>query len=165
VNLVVGVSDMRLSNDPEATLVTYSLGSCIAVAIYDPVARAGGLLHFMLPDSSLDPEKAQRKPFMFADTGIPLLFKGAYKLGAKKNRMQVVVVGGAQVSRGEDFFNIGKRNYLAVRKIFWRNNVLVNFKSVGGNNNRTLRLKINDGRILLKESANGQLKYPAGSGR
>ena len=83
MNIVVGVSDMKASNDPTGTLVTYSLGSCIGVAIYDPVAKAGGLLHFMLPESSLDPEKASTRPFMFADSGIPRLFKAVYKLGGE----------------------------------------------------------------------------------
>ncbi len=165
MNVVVGVSDMMISNHPEATLVTYSLGSCIGVAIYDPIVKAGGMLHFMLPDSSLDPEKAQRNPYMFADTGIPLLFKAVYKLGAQKHRMQVVVVGGAQVTKGKDFFNIGKRNYLALRKMFWKNNVMVNFKSVGGTENRTLRLDIKDGRTWLKESGNCQVRYPITTGR
>lgn len=165
MNVVVGVSDMMISNNPEETLVTYSLGSCIGVAVYDPKVKVGGMLHFMLPDSSLDPAKAQKNPYMFADTGIPLLFRGAYKLGAKKNRMQVVVVGGAQVSKGKDFFNIGKRNYLAVRKIFWKNNVMVNFKSVGGTENRTLRLDIKDGRTWLKESGKRQVRYPIATGR
>ena len=165
MNVVVGVSDMVISNNPEATLVTYSLGSCIGVAIYDPKVKVGGMLHFMLPDSSLDPEKAQKNPYMFADTGIPLLFKVAYKLGAQKNRIQVVVVGGAQVSKGKDFFNIGKRNFLAVRKIFWKNNVMVNFKSVGGSDNRTLRLDIKDGRTWLKESGKSQGRYLIPIGR
>jgi chemotaxis protein CheD len=165
VNVVVGVSDMMVSNNPETTLVTYSLGSCIGLAIYDPIVKVGGMLHFMLPDSCLDPEKAQKNPYMFADTGIPLLFKETYKLGAKKNRMQVVVVGGAQVSKGKDFFNIGKRNYLALRKIFWKNNVMVNFKSVGGNDNRTIRLDIRNGRTWLKESGKRQGRYLIATGR
>ena len=83
MNLIVGVSDMKVSNDREAILITYSLGSCIGVAIYDSVARVGGLLHYMLPESGLDQEKARKNPYMFADTGIPALFKAAYKLGAK----------------------------------------------------------------------------------
>jgi len=165
VNVVVGVSDMVISNNPEATLVTYSLGSCIGVAIYDPKVKVGGMLHFMLPDSSLDPEKAQKNPYMFADTGIPLLFKDAYKLGAQKNRMQVVVVGGAQVTKGKDFFNIGKRNFLALRKIFWKNNVMVSFKSVGGSENRTLRLEVKDGSTWLKESGKRQGRYLIPIGR
>lgn len=71
---------MKISNTPGTVLVTYSLGSCIAVAIYDPLVRVGGMLHFMLPDSELDPEKAQNNPFMFADTGIPSLFKATSTL-------------------------------------------------------------------------------------
>ena len=109
MNLTVGVSDMKVSDDPKSVLVTYSLGSCIGVAIYDPVVRIGGLLHFMLPESNLDPTKAKNNPFMFADTGIPALFKSAYKLGAKKQRIKVVVVGGAQILDQQGFFNIGKR--------------------------------------------------------
>jgi len=156
VNIVVGVSDMKVSNDPDSVLVTYSLGSCIGVSIYDQVARIGGLLHFMLPESSLDPKKAEKNPFMFADTGIPALFKAAYALGAAKQRMKVVVVGGAQVLDQQGFFNIGKRNHMAVRKIFWKNNVMVNYEDVGGNSNRTIRLMIRDGKTLLKVSGQGE---------
>ena len=158
MDINVGVADMKVSNKPEAVLTTYSLGSCIGIAIYDAVARVGGLLHFMLPDSSLDPEKAKRKPHMFADTGIPLLFKAAYKLDAKKQRMRVVVVGGAHVLDQKGFFNIGKRNDMAVRKVFHRNNVIVDFKDVGGNVNRTLKLSVKNGEILLKTSGQGEKK-------
>jgi chemotaxis protein CheD len=152
MNIVVGVADMKVSNDPEDILVTYSLGSCIGIAVHDPVARVGGILHFMLPGSELDRGKASQKPFMFADTGIPRLFKSAYELGAKKNRMRVVVVGGSQVLDQQGFFNIGKRNQMAVRKIFHRNNVMIDYSDVGGNSNRTLRLAVKDGRTSLKVS-------------
>ena len=94
--LTVGVGDCKVSNAPESVLATYALGSCIAIAIYDPVAAVAGLLHFMLPVSSINPEKAGRNPFIFADTGIPLLLQAAYRLGAKKNRLVVRVVGGAR---------------------------------------------------------------------
>ena len=60
MTLTVGVSNMKVSDDPEAVLVTYSLGSCIGIAIYDAVVRVGGLLHFMLPESSLDLNKAKK---------------------------------------------------------------------------------------------------------
>jgi len=156
MNIVVGVSDMKASNDPNGTLITYSLGSCIGVAIYDPVARAGGLLHFMLPDSSLDSEKASTRPFMFADTGIPRLFKAVYALGGKKQRMRVFVVGGSQVLDQKGFFNIGKRNEMAVRKIFHRNNVVIDYQDTGGNSNRTVRLAIANGETRLKVSGEGE---------
>jgi chemotaxis protein CheD len=158
MNLTVGVSDMKVSDDPESVLVTYSLGSCIGVAIYDPVVRIGGLLHFMLPESSLDLDKAKNNPFMFADTGIPALFKSAYKLGAKKQRIKVIVAGGAQILDQQGFFNIGKRNDMATRKIFHRNNVFIDYRDVGGNVNRTIRLAIKDGEASMKVSGREEKK-------
>ena len=89
--IIVGISDLKISGDVEDILITYALGSCIAVAIYDRSVKVGGLLHFMLPDSKLDLKKARTMPGMFADTGIPLLFKSCYKLGAQKNRIVVKI--------------------------------------------------------------------------
>ncbi len=152
MNIIVGVSDMKVSNDPGSTLITYSLGSCIGVVIYDPTVKVGGLLHFMLPESELDKDKAQKNPYMFADTGIPALFKATYKLGAAKQRMRVIVVGGAQVLDQKGFFNIGKRNHMAVRKIFWKNKVMVDYEDVGGNVNRTIKIDIGSGDVFLKIS-------------
>lgn len=156
MNVIVGVADMRVSNDTEAVLITHSLGSCIGVAIYDPVARVGGLLHYMLPESSIDGVKAKKRPFMFGDTGIPLLFKETYKLGAKKNRIKIIVVGGAQILDQKGLFNIGKRNHTLLRKMFFKNNVMVDFEDVGGSVNRTLKMTIKDGQAWLKTGGMGE---------
>ena len=156
MNIIVGVSDMKVSNDPEATLVTYSLGSCIGVCIYDPVVKVGGILHYMLPESDLDKAKAQKNPYMFADTGIPLLFKSTYKYGAVKQRMKVIVAGGAQILDQKGFFNIGKRNHIALRKLFFKNNVMIEHEDVGGSSNRTLRLNMETGLITIKVSGSGE---------
>ena len=155
MNLIVGVADMKVSKNPEDILVTYSLGSCIGLAVYDPVANVGGLLHYMLPESSLDGNKAQKNPYMFGDTGIPLLFKTAYQLGAKKNRLKIMVVGGAQIHDQKGLFNIGKRNHAVLRKMFWKNNVMTDFEEVGGSCNRTLKLEIKSGEAWLKTSGVG----------
>jgi chemotaxis protein CheD len=154
--ITVGVSDMKVSADMESVIVTYSLGSCVGISIYDQVSRVGGVLHFMLPDSTLDPVKAQKNPFMFADTGIPSLFNAAYQLGAKKQRMKVVVVGGAQTLDQKGFFNIGKRNIMAVKQMFWKNKVMIDYEDVGGNVNRTIRLVVKTGQNLLKISGQGE---------
>ena len=148
--LIVGVADAKLTSEPDQTLVTYALGSCIAVAIHDPVAKVGGMLHFMLPESSLDPEKAQKNPHMFADTGIPLLFRTAYGLGAEKKRLQVGVFGGAQVMDDSSMFNIGKRNHAALRKIFWKAGVFIHKEAVGGTTARTVRLDVSTGKMFLR---------------
>ena len=155
---IVGVADMQVSGNPGEVIVTYSLGSCIGVVIYDEAVRAGGILHYMLPDSSLDREKASRNPYMFADTGIPRLFKHSYQLGARKNRMKVYVAGGAEILDQKGFFNIGKRNYMALKKIFFKNNVLIDKENVGGNVNRTVRLEIGTGAIHVKTSGSKEVK-------
>lgn len=146
---------MKASDDPDVTLATHSLGSCIGVAVYDPAAKVGGLLHYMLPESELDPNKAKTRPLMFADTGIPLLFKACYKLGAVKGRMIAKIAGGSQIMDASGVFNIGKRNYAALRKMFWRNNVLVDAEDIGGTSNRTMWLSIATGELVLKVSGEG----------
>ncbi len=148
-NLVVGVGDCKVSKDPEDCLVTYALGSCIAIVIHDPAAQVAGLLHYLLPDSSIDPAKAARNPYMFADTGIPALFHLAYGLGAKKSRLRVTVAGGAQVLASE-FFNIGKRNQLAMKKILWRAGVLIHHEETGGEQSRTIRMDARSGKTFIK---------------
>lgn len=157
-NIIVGVSDMKVSNDPDGILVTYSLGSCIGVAVYDTYVNVGGMLHFMLPESNLDKTKSEINPYMFADTGIPRLFKAAYKFGAKKENMRVIIAGGSQVLDQQGFFNIGKRNQMAVRKMFHRNNVIIDYCDTGGNVNRTIRMSIKNGDTWVKVSGQGEKK-------
>lgn len=148
--LTVGVGDCKVSSGPESVLTTYALGSCIAVAIHDPVAGVGGLLHYMLPESSLNPEKARESPYMFADTGVPRLFHAAYQLGAEKRRLVVRVAGGAQVMDENGVFNIGKRNHLALRKILWKAGVIIHAEEVGGTTSRTVRLEVASGRFFIR---------------
>ena len=156
LNITVDISDLKVSNNPDVTLVTYSLGSCIGLAVWDPEVKVGGMLHYMLPDSSISKEKARANPAMFADTGIPALFKACYKLGAQKQRMIVKVAGGAQLMDESGFFNIGKRNYAALRKMFWRNKVMIAAEDIGGMVNRTIRLNIGAGNLSMKVSGQGE---------
>ena len=152
--IVVGISDLKVSGNIGDVLITYALGSCIGVAVYDPYVVAGGLLHFMLPDSSIDDNKAKKNPAMFADTGIPLLFKSCYKLGAEKKRLIVKIVGGASIMDDTNYFRIGQKNITALRKMFWRNNVIIDGEDIGKNHNRTIKLHVSTGKILVKNSAN-----------
>ncbi len=149
--LVVGVGDCKITADPESELITYALGSCIAVAIWDPVARVAGLLHFMLPDSAVDRASGGRDaPFRYADTGTPMLFRSAYDRGAEKRRLVVRIAGGAAVFDDGGIFNIGQRNLAALRKILWKAGVLVQAEDVGGAVSRTVRLHNADGRFMIR---------------
>ena len=66
--LVVGVGDMKVSGTKSEEIITYALGSCLGVTIHDPVVGVGGMLHVMLPNSKVDPKKAEKNPYMFVDT-------------------------------------------------------------------------------------------------
>jgi len=159
--LIVGVGDCKVSRGADATLVTYGLGSCIALAIHDPVASVGGLLHFMLPESSVNPDKAARDPFMFADTGIPRLFHAAYELGAEKRRLVVRAAGGAQVMDDAGVFSIGKRNHLALRRILWKAGVMIQAEEIGGTASRTVRLEVSTGRLWVRGPGTADHEIPA----
>jgi chemotaxis protein CheD len=149
-SVVVDIADLTASRDPGAAIITYSLGSCIGVVVWDPVVRAGGMLHYMLPDSQLSAEKARSNPAMFCDTGVPRLFRAVYELGAVKARLVVKVAGGSQLLDDNGTFNIGKRNYLALRKLFWKNGVMISAESVGGSVSRTLKLDVGTGQVTIK---------------
>jgi chemotaxis protein CheD len=145
----VGISDCVVSGDHKVVITTHALGSCVGLIIFDPVARVGGLLHYMLPDSGLDKDRALRNPYMFADTGIPLLFQAAYRAGARKERIQVTALGGAQILGISDSFDIGKRNLIVMRKILWKAGMMLHNEDVGGTVPRTARLEIATGRIVV----------------
>ena len=151
----VGIADMKVSRLPDELIITYALGSCLGIAVYDPVVRVGGLLHIMLPTATAHPEKAQTHPFMFVDTGVPRLFIESYRLGAKKERLIIKVAGGACVNKSEeaDHFQIGKRNILMLRKLLWKNGVMIKAEEVGGHTARTMSLALADGEVLIR--ANG----------
>ena len=148
--LVVGMGDSRATKNIEDVLTTYALGSCIAVMIHDAVAGVGGLLHVMLPDSRLDAVKAKARPCMFADSGIAELLTSVQRLGAARRNSSVWLAGGAQVLAHADGFNIGKRNYLAVRKLLWQQGLIVRGEEVGGTQSRTVRLCVATGQIWIK---------------
>jgi chemotaxis protein CheD len=151
-SITVGVGELQVTNDAGSVLVTYGLGSCIAVLVFDPVRHVGGMVHYMLPLSSITPEKAKERPAMFGDTGVPLLFNRMTGLGSKKSDWVVKVVGGASIHDENKTFEIGKRNYVILRKLLWSAGVAIRAESVGGGLSRTCRLFVGDGRATVRAS-------------
>ncbi len=155
--VTVGVADMKISACVGDVLVTHALGSCLGIAVHDPAANVGGILHVMMPSSSANPEKSQANPFMFVDTGVPAFFRQIYQAGGVKGRLRVKVAGGANINNsGGDKFEIGKRNYVMLKKMFWKNGVLIDGEDVGGESPRTMYLEIGSGHVWL--STAGQEK-------
>ncbi len=155
VDRVVGIAEMCVSRDPAERLITYALGSCLGVVVHDPVAHVGGLLHVMLPLSEIDPEKAQHNPCLFVDTGVPELFRACYRAGATKERLVVKVAGGAFVGEDDqsDPFQVGKRNLLTLKKLLWKNGVILRAEDVGGQRvSRTVSLHLATGEVVVKSN-------------
>lgn len=145
--MTVGVADMKTSRQPGEIIMTYALGSCLGIAVHDPVAAVGGMLHVMLPNSQVNPEKAAVNPAMFVDTGLPALFKAVYALGGVKSRIRIAVAGGA----GEDqVFAIGKRNFILLRKMLWTNGLMIAAHDTGGKAARNMYLEIGSGRVWIQ---------------
>jgi len=151
-NVRVDISDMKVSNRVGDVLVTYALGSCLGVTMYDPVVRVAGMIHCMLPLSKVDPAKAAKMPYMFVDTGVPALFKAISELGAQKNRLVVKVAGCGQILGDNKLFKIGERNYTVLRKILWKNDILITGEHVGGNFSRTVFIEVATGRVVVRAS-------------
>jgi chemotaxis protein CheD len=148
--VVVPMAGLEVTADPRHVLVTYALGSCIAIIVHDAKRRLGGMIHFMLPSSSMSPDKAREKPAMFGDTGVPLLFESMYALGTTKRDLTVKVVGGAQICDDHGVFDIGRRNHLIVRQMFWKVGVVIAAEEVGGDGSRTARLEVATGRTTIR---------------
>ncbi len=161
--VVVGVGDCRIARYPVPSLSTFALGSCIAVVVYDWKTRTGGLLHAMLPDSSIDRSPGGSNPFVYMDTGVPELFQRLAAVGCSKHSLRCCVVGGAAMMADSSLFEIGKRNYLALRKAFWRHGILTDQEDVGGFESRSVRLDLETGRIVLRKGAGSErVLMPAG---
>jgi len=158
VREIVSVADMVVTRDPGTVLVTHALGSCLGVSVYDPVVQVGGLLHVMMPKSAINPVRAKEAPYTFVDTGLPMFLNELIGLGADKERWIVKVCGGSQINGSEDDrFSIGKKNYIMLRKVLWKNSVLIDAEDVGGTTPRTMSLDMDTGEVCV--SVAGKKQY------
>jgi chemotaxis protein CheD len=142
-------------------IVTYALGSCVALMLYDPVAKVAGMIHYMLPASSVSSGNPNARQWMYADTGIPLLLRIALENGADKRRLAVFAAGGARVIDDNGVFNIGKRNCLALRKALWKSGLVAHAEETGGTEARTVRMEVATGRVWLHAPGGEQREMKA----
>jgi chemotaxis protein CheD len=141
---------MQVSNNRDDILVTYSLGSCIGLSLYDPVACVGGMIHCMLPLSKIDEAKAKSNPQMFTDTGVMALIQAIFDLGAERKNLIAKVAGGALLLDEKKLFRIGERNFTILRKVLWKNNILIAAEDVGDSVARTMYLYMRSGKTVIK---------------
>jgi len=155
---VAGIGEMVVSNDMSQILITYSLGSCIGVSLFDPQAGVGGLIHCMLPSSKIEADKAVKRPCMFVDTGVIALLQAVMDLGAIGSRMTIKVAGAGSPMDQVGRFKIGERNMTTFRKVLWKNGLMLAAEDVGGTEPRTMSLYMGLGRTTIrKNGSEGEL--------
>ncbi len=160
---LVGISyiergDIAISKTPNDIIKTMTLGSCVGVMLHDPVQKIVAMGHIVLPDSSIQSEKALNKPARYADTGVPLLLKVIEKMGSNDPQKIIVkIAGGAQMVDENNTFNIGQRNVLAVKKILSVCGLKPVAEDTGNNIERVMEVLVRTGDVVL--SSPGRTKW------
>lgn len=152
----VGMADYKVGRNP-SNLISYGLGSCVGIAVYDPVAKIGGLAHIMLPDSTQ--ARSSDNPAKFADTCLPLMLEDMVKQGAARGRLWAKIAGGAQMftfANATDIMRVGERNSEAVRVILRKLDLKIVADDCGGNYGRTVELKLENGAFRIKTIDKGE---------
>ncbi|MGC9772698.1 chemotaxis protein CheD [Fervidobacterium changbaicum] len=147
--VIIGIGEWAVEKNP-AILVTLGLGSCVGVCIRDPVAKVGGMVHVMLPDSGGRPTNT---PGKFADTGVNLVVEELMKMGASRSRLEAKIAGGA--SMFQSAMDIGARNVEAVKNALQRNGIRLLAEDTGGNKARSIEYDIETGKLLIRKVKTG----------
>lgn len=156
--LLVGMAELAVSREPGVLLSTLPLGSCLGIGIYDPIVKVGGILHSLLPSSSLDPRRAEANPGMFLDTGLQMLFVKARQLNASMDNIRVIVTGAAEMLDESPEFNIGRSNCNALGQLLSQLGVEVYAQYVGGKTDCSMELAVATGEVRLKFSGQDEPK-------
>jgi chemotaxis protein CheD len=154
----VGVADLKISGDVADLLITYALGSCLGITVYDIRQKRAGLLHCMMPDSGIDRNKAAGNPYLYVDSGMKVMLDDFYRKGSRKHDLIIRVAGGSssKENEAEDFFKIGRRNFVSLRKYLWNEGLMLKAYDVGGYGSRTVTLEVENGKMIIKSK--GSLK-------
>jgi len=158
--IAVGIADYKIARSPD-TLVTYALGSCVGIALYDPASGVGGLLHIMLPSSSLHADGAVDDRMKYADTAIPDLIRDLEKSGVKRGSLVAKIMGGANMfnMQGTTFVEtIGERNIHATKIELQRYGIPIVAEDVGANYGRTVYFQLEDCKVRV-QSLGKNIKY------
>lgn len=159
-SIVVGLGEIWVTRNPNAVLVTFGLGSCIAVCVYDPGFKVAGMMHVVLPSGSATMNG--RSPGKYADSGIPLLIQRMENLGATRQRMVAKIAGGAKVVRGaasESLMDIGQKNIEAVKKALEQEGVTIAAFDTGGVHGRSVWLKAKSGLMMVRTASDGYVQF------
>jgi chemotaxis protein CheD len=154
---VVRMGELAAIAAPQDELVSIGLGSCVGVALFDAGSDVAGLAHVMLPAANA----AYSAPAKFADRAVPALVERAQRLGAERERLEAVIVGGAQMfgaAAGVAALDLGARNEAAVREALARERIPVRAAATGGDRGRSVRVRVGVPRVSVKEAGGEEIE-------
>jgi chemotaxis protein CheD len=147
--MVVGISDLAVTNSPNVFLTTYALGSCVGMLAYSKRIKAAGLLHAMLPTKRAGGQS--NNPLMFVDTGMEALLRELGEFGVSAANLNIALIGGASVSGSSNFFRIGEDNVAAAKAFCMKHRLKITYEDSGGKVNRTMHFKLADFSLEIKK--------------
>jgi chemotaxis protein CheD len=142
--VTIKMAEFKVAHNP-TILCTIGVGSCVAIAIYDPVEKIGGLAHAMLPDS--DSAQARVNPLRFVDKVVEAVVSAMVSLGCRKERMVAKLFGGASMFR--NLVNIGGQNVDAAREKLKKEHISIAAEDTGGCHGRSLWFDTHDGTVVV----------------
>lgn len=152
----IGIGDMKVLRQ-EGTLITYALGSCVGITLYDPVIKLGGLLHIMLPKAAT-PDQAKQTPFKFADSGVGEMLRKMAAFGGVKRRYICKIAGGAQMFQMTGpVGNIGERNIESVKEQLMAEHIQIQGEDLGKNYARTMLMDVSTGVVKIRTMGRNEL--------
>lgn len=146
----VGVGDGFAARGDDFVVITFALGSCVGLTLWDPLAQVGGMLHSQLPVSYKHEERAAQHPYLFTDTGVTELLRQVFALGGDKRRVVAKLVGCAERAGHNGNFRVGQRNLAVARRVLWKNDIVISGEDVGGDIPRTLMLDMSTGETTVR---------------
>lgn len=149
MEIIVSISDMKVTNRPKDVLVTHALGSCLGLAAYDPVAGVAGLIHCLLPVARDTAKGPVKKPYMYVNLGVPQMMRALFNRGATRDNLVLKAAGCGRMMHISNQFDTGANNFAALKKLLQVNAMHLAAEDVGGTIPRTMRLFADTGRVVI----------------
>jgi chemotaxis protein CheD len=148
----VKIADCKIAKSP-AIITTHGLGSCLAITVYDPQMKIGGLAHVMLPEPDL--VRNQSNPAKFASTAIKEMVSLLEGMGCSRVRMISKLVGGANMfskllnSGKTSYSNIGQRNIQQAKQELNNLGIPIVAEDTGADYGRSVEFLVSSGTVIV----------------
>ncbi len=149
MEIVVSISDMKVTNRRSDVLVTHALGSCLGLAAFDPEAGVAGLIHCLLPVARENHKGPIKNPLMYVNLGVPHMMRAMFNRGATRENLVLKAAGCGRMMHISNQFDTGANNFAALTKLLQVNEMHLAAEDVGGTIPRTMRLFADTGRVLI----------------